>query len=396
MTVWDSLIGQPRAIADLQRAAAAGRAVLADEPGGGPAHSWLITGPPGSGRSIAAKCLAAALQCTGPEPGCGECSGCHTTMIGSHPDVKVLATELVQIKIDDIRDLVAVAQQKPTLGRWRVIVVEDADRMVERTSNVLLKSLEEPPPRTIWILCTPTPGDLLITIRSRCRHLQLATPPAAAVAQLVASSEGVSYEDALVAAQVSQSHVGVARALAREPELRRDRTQMFMSLLRVGSVGEAVVAAGKLVDSAKAAGTEQAERRDTAEKAALMTALGIEEGKRVPPALRSQLRQLEEDQKRRARRSQADSLDRALIDLLSFFRDVTVVQAGAASATDLINVDLIEEVNRWATSTTPADTLARTSAIDLARERLRGPVAPLLLIEALAVSLYDPSLAENR
>lgn len=395
MTVWDSLIGQPRAVDELRRAAEAGRGVLAGDDEAALAHSWLITGPPGSGRSIAARCLAAALQCTGTEAGCGECSGCHTTMVGSHPDVRVMATELVQIKIDDVRELVAVAQQRPTLGRWRVIIVEDADRMIERTSNVLLKTLEEPPPRTIWILCAPTPGDLLVTIRSRCRHLQLATPSAAAVAELVARVEGVPYPDALVAAQVSQSHVGVARALARQPELRRARADMFMSLLRVGSVGEAVVAAGRLVEAAKESGAEQAQQRDVAEKAELMTALGIEDGRRVPPALRAQLRQLEEDQKRRAKRSQADALDRAMIDLLSFFRDVMVVQAGAGEATDLINADLVDEISGWASSTTTADTLARTAAVDLARERLRGPVAPLLLVEALAVSLFDPSLAES-
>lgn len=393
MNVWENLIGQPRAVGELKRAAEASRVVLSGTGEGHLAHSWLITGPPGSGRSVAARALAAALQCTGTEPGCGACPGCHTTMVGSHPDVTVMATELMQIKIDDVRSLVDVSQQRPTLGRWRVIIVEDADRMAERTSNVLLKTLEEPPPRTIWILCTPTPQDLLVTIRSRCRHLQLATPPAADVAWHLVDAVGVSFEDALVAAQVAGSHVGVAKALAKDPDLRRARVEMFMSLLRVGSVGQAVIAAARLLESAKTAGAQQAGERDARERAALMEVLGIEEGKRVPPALRAQVRQLEEDQKRRSKRSQADALDRAMIDMLGFFRDVTVLQVGADS--ELVNVDLQSEVEEWAERTTSADTLERTAMIDLARQRLRSNVAPLLNLEALAVALYDPALANT-
>lgn len=395
MTVWDSLVGQPQAVEALTRAAEVGRRIadkggLAGE-GSHLAHSWLITGPPGSGRSVAARCLAAALQCTGDVVGCGFCSGCHTTMIGNNLDVTVVATEKVIINIDEVRELLAVAQTSPRLGRWRVIIIEDADRMTERTSNLLLKSLEEPPERTVWILCAPTPGDLLTTIRSRCRSLQLGIPSAEAVAQLLVNSEGVSYEQALMASRVSQSHIGVARALVQEPELRASRVALFAMPLRVGNVGEGVVAAAKMVTEAKEQGSAQAGQRDAAERADLLKALGIEEGKRIPPSLRSQIKELEDEQKRREKRSLSDALDRTLVDLLSFFRDVSVLQVGAQIS--LVNADLEQEIHQWASASTIEQTLARTEAIDLARTRLQTNVAPLLAMEALCISLYDPRLA---
>lgn len=390
MTVWQALVGQPRAAARLIRAAESARSVLAGDAKANLPHAWLITGPPGSGRSIAAKCLAAGLQCSGEEVGCGQCPGCVTTMAGSNLDVTVFATELVQIKIRDVRELITVAQQRPSLGRWRVIIIEDADRMVDGTSNVLLKALEEPPPRTVWVLCAPTPRDLLITIRSRCTQLQLATPQAEAVAKLLVETEGVPFSQALTAAQVAQSHVGVARAITQNPQLRQSRVEMFMGLLRVGTVGEAVVAAGHLVEAARAAGLEESADRDSSERAELAAALGLEEGKRIPPSLRSQLQNLEEDQKRRARRSLADGLDRALVDMLGFLRDVIVIQTGGETA--LINADLEGEVRQMASETFLAETLKRAAAIDLARRRLQGNVSPQVIIEALGVSLLNPLL----
>lgn len=392
MTVWDALVGQSRAVSELAAAARVGRAVLAGEEGVVLAHSWLITGPPGSGRSVAAKCFAAALQCTGSEVGCGVCPGCHTTMVGSNLDVLVAATDLVQISIADVREWLALAQQRPTHGRWRVIIVEDADRMTERTSNLLLKALEEPPPRTVWVLCAPTPSDLLITIRSRCRHLQLGTPAVQAVAELLAGSEDVPLAEARLAAQVSQSHVGVARAIVRDPDLRAARVAMFLDLLRADSVGAAVVAAGHTVDAAKAAGLEESAQRDAEEMAALQTALGVGDGKRIPPALRSQIRDLEKDQERRKKRSLADALDRVMVDLLGFFRDVMVLQVGALST--LVNADLEDAIRQFAGTTSLGDTLRRTEAIRVARTRLGSNAAPLLIVEALGVALFDPHLAK--
>ncbi len=388
MTVWDAVIGQPRAVATLERAAGQGRQIVEGQDGA-LSHSWLITGPPGSGRSVAAVAFAAALQCTGEPIGCGQCACCRTTVPGNNLDVAQLSTEAATISVKQVREILALAQSRPTDGRWRVIIVEDADRMREDSANMLLKNLEEPPARTIWILCAPTPADLLVTIRSRCRQLQLGTPPVAAVEEYLQRQEGATPEQAHMAARVSQSHIGVARALIREPELRGQRANMFMSALRVGSVGEAVLAAGKLVKAAQESGAEQHAARAEKEKAVLLATLGVEG--RVPPALRAQLRNLEEDQKRREKRALADVLDRVLIDLLGFFRDVVTVQL--RTGVDLINPDLADEVHFWAAKSTPQDTLRRVQSIELARLRLQTSVAPLLNMESLLVALHNPEVS---
>lgn len=203
MSVWDDVVGQEQAVATL-RAAATDPAAMT--------HAWLLTGPPGSGRSNAARAFAAALQCE--QGGCGRCQACRTTLAGTHPDVTLVATELVTIKIDDVRDLVTVASRSPSQGRRRVIVVEDADRMAERTTNVLLKAIEEPAPHTVWILCAPSPQDVLVTIRSRCRGVVLRVPPVEAVAGLLVQRDGVDEHVALVAARAAQSHIGLARRLS--------------------------------------------------------------------------------------------------------------------------------------------------------------------------------------
>ncbi|WP_188037789.1 DNA polymerase III subunit delta', partial [Actinotalea sp. JY-7885] len=204
MSVWTELVGQRHAVEVLREAAT--------DPGA-MTHAWLLTGPPGSGRSNAARAFAAALQCT--EGGCGRCQACTTTLAGTHADVMVVATEKVTISIDEVRELIGVAQRAPSQGRWRVIVLEDADRMVERTSNVLLKAIEEPPPRTVWLLCAPSPQDVVVTIRSRCRGVALRVPPVDDVAALLVERDGADREVARMAARAAQSHIGLARRLAR-------------------------------------------------------------------------------------------------------------------------------------------------------------------------------------
>lgn len=392
MSVWEQLVGQEAVVTSLQRAAALARntsagadATAKENTSGNMAHSWLFTGPPGSGRSVAARCFAAALQCTGEAPGCGKCEGCRTTMAGTNADVKVAATEKVLINIEEARELLSIAQTSPLKGRWRIVIVEDADRMAERTTNVLLKSLEEPPERTIWMLCAPTPEDLLTTIRSRCRHVQLSTPSATEVAQLLTETEGVDYDHALQMAQIAQSHVGVARALVRDPDLRARRVEQFQKVLGASTVGEAVFFAADLLDLAKAQAADASAARDGAEKAQLLTAMGVSEGERLAPAQRAQLRELEANQKRREKRSLSDALDRVLLDVLSFFRDVLMVQNGAQ--TSLINVDLEAQVRQWAASSSATQTLRRIEVTEQARRRLQTNMATLLVLEALLISI---------
>lgn len=374
MSVWDGLVGQEPAVTELQRAVVEPAAMT---------HAWLFTGPPGSGRSNLARAFAAALQCE--QGGCGECHACLTVLAGTHPDVKVVATEGVNILIDAVRPLVELAQRSPAAGRWRVILVEDADRLVEKTSNVLLKALEEPAPRTVWMLCAPSPQDVLVTLRSRSRAVALRVPPVDAVVDLLVRRDGIDPRVAEVAARAAQSHVGIARRLARDPEARRRRSEVLQVATRIRGVGDAVLAAGDLVATAQADAKAATEERDATERAALLRTLGADGVATLPPAVRSQVRQLEEDQKRRATRAQRDVLDRAMLDLLSLYRDVLVVQLGADVS--LVNLDHEESVRAIAASSRPEQTLRRMDAIGQARTRLEGNVAPLLAVEAMAVAL---------
>jgi DNA polymerase-3 subunit delta' len=379
VSVWDDVVGQPQAVEALRRAATDPAAMT---------HAWLLTGPPGSGRSVAARAFAAALQCTGTAGvtgGCGRCHACTTTLAGTHPDLTVVATEKVVIQVAEVRDLIVAAARTPAAGRFRVILVEDADRMAERTTNVLLKSIEEPAAHTVWVLCAPSAQDVLPTIRSRCRSVTLRVPPAADVADLLVRRDGVDPEVALRAARAAQSHVGLARRLARDPEARRRRNEVLEVARRIRGVPDAVLAAAELVDVAKAEATADTAERDAVEKAELMRALGAGEGETLPPRLRSQLKQLEDDQKRRATRRQRDVLDRAMVDLLSLYRDVLVVQLGAE--VDLVNDEHAQTVQMVARDSTPEQTVRRMDAIGQARERLDGNVAPLLALEAMAVAL---------
>lgn len=374
MTVWDDVVGQEHAVAALQGAVANPVAMT---------HAWLVTGPPGSGRSVAARAFAAALQC--PQGGCGVCQACTTTMAGTHPDVTLLATEKVVIAIDEVRDLIMTASRSPSGGRWRVIIIEDADRMAERTTNVLLKTIEEPPPHTVWVLCAPSVQDVLPTIRSRCRAVVLRVPPPQAVADLLVRRDGADPAVALSAARAAQSHVGLAKRLARDVGARERRTAVLSIARRIRGVGDAVLAAGELVDVAKAEAVSATQERDAAEKAELLRALGVADGETLPPRLRSQLKQLEDDQKRRATRHQRDVLDRAMVDLLSLYRDVLVVQLGAE--VDLVNAELADTVRSLAADSTPEQTVRRMDSIGVARTRLDGNVAPLLALEAMTIAL---------
>ena len=374
MTVWDGLVGQADAAAVL-------RGAVADA--GAMTHAWLFTGPPGSGRSNAARAFAAALLC--PTGGCGTCPQCTTALAGTHADVSLVTTERVQFKIEEVRALIGLAQRAPSGGRWRVLVLEDADRMTERTSNVLLKAIEEPPPRTVWLLCAPSPQDVVVTIRSRCRGVVLRTPPVADVAALLVERDGVDPAVADAAARAAQSHIGLARRLARDPEARARRARTLELVAGIRSVGDAVLVAADLVDVSAAESAATTADRDAAERAALLHSLGAGDGQTLPPALRAQVTQLEKDQKARATRAQRDVLDRSLLDLLSLYRDVLVLQFG--SELELVNSTLDRHARALAAASTPEQTIRRMDAIGLARTRLAGNVAPLLTVEAMAVAL---------
>jgi DNA polymerase-3 subunit delta' len=375
MSAWDELTGQEAAIRALQEAAADPASMT---------HSWLITGPPGSGRSNLAYAFATALLSgLQADPGLTASTAVQVAA-RTHPDLAVLATDRVIISIDEVRQLVARSQFSPSVAPYRVIVIEDADRMTERTSNVLLKALEEPPPRTVWILCAPSAADLIPTIRSRVRTVRLRVPSVAEVADLLVRRDGIEPQLAEQAAREAQTHIGMALRLATDPDARARRTRSLELALGVGSVSGAVLAAEQLV----AIATEDAKaftvERDAEEREGALRQLGVEPGGTVPPALRSTLKNLEEDQKRRATRSVRDGVDRVLVDLLSLYRDILMVQLGAGL--ELVNESIRPAVEHAAVSMSPAAALGAMDAISLARHRVAGNTPPALALEALMVA----------
>ena len=374
MSVWDEVVGQPRVVGQLQRAAR----------DNDPTHAWLFTGPPGSGRSTAARALAAALLCE-HGTGCGACHACRTAFAGTHADVTHFVTENPQISIEEARELVVKAQDRPSVGSWRIMIVEDADRMTERTSNVMLKSIEEPPPHTIWLLCAPSPMDVLVTIRSRCRPVTLKVPSPEDVARLLVARHGVPEQRAIECARLSQCHVGVATRLALYDDARTRRQEVVSLPLSMHGVTRAVKAADRLHRLAVDESTADAEARNNEERAQLLAAMGAPETGRVPPAIRGALNRLEADQKRRSRRIQTDTLDRFLIDLTTFYRDVLSVQLDTGTA--LINQHLGEQIHGYATNTTAEHTLHKIDVISETRRRIRTNVSAQLAFEAMMVAI---------
>ena len=394
MSVWDDLVGQDAVVEQLVTAARSARAVLAGEgDSSGMTHAWLFTGPPGSGRSTAARAFAAALQCVSPDlelgglPGCGFCEGCHTALLGSHADVEMVRTDVLSIGVKETRELVRSASMSPASGRWQIIVVEDSDRLTEGAANVLLKAIEEPAPRTVWLLCAPSVEDALPTIRSRCRLLVLRQPAVAAVAGVLTRRDGIEPELALFAARAAQGHIGRARRLATDAAARERRAEVLGLPLRVADLGACLAGAQNLVDAAAADAKQVAEEVDAKEtedlRAALGAAAGI--GGRMPRGTAGAMKELEDRQKRRATRTQRDSLDRALIDLCSFYRDVLALQFAAPG--ELTCEDLRPAVERVAAGSTPEATLRRMEAVLACRTALERNVAPLLAVEAMTVAL---------
>ena len=375
--VFSGLVGQAEVV-DVLRAAASGRAA-------GMTHSWLFTGPPGSGRSVAARAFAAALQCQ--NGGCGHCHECHTAMTGAHADVEIVTPSGLSYGVAETRELVTRAALAPSRGRWQVMIVEDADRFTEQALNALLKSIEEPAPRAVWLLCAPSPEDLLPTIRSRCRLVTLRIPRVDELAEHLAG-EGIDRSVAAFAARAAQSHVGRARRLATDAEAQRRRREVLDLPSQVATVGGCFTAAANLVDAAREEAAATVEALDVAETAALKESLGDVggRGRSRPRGAAGAISDLEKRQRSRATRTQRDALDRALLDLAAFYRDVLVVQLGAGL--DLINADLSVGIQRLASSSAPEATLRRIDAVLACREAVDLNVAPLLAVEAMALALH--------
>jgi DNA polymerase-3 subunit delta' len=380
MSVWDELTGQSEAIAVFRAAAEASEAGGSND--SSMTHAWLITGPAGSGRSNLAYAFATALLSDGNVD--GDESVRAQVAARSHPDLAVLSTDRIIITVEEVRKLAASSYYSPSVGRYRVIVVEDADRMMERSSNALLKALEEPPPRTVWILCAPSEADLLPTIRSRVRSVRLRIPAVDDVAALIARRDGVDLPTATRAAREAQSHIGMAHRLATNDEARARRAETLDIALGIRSVSGAMLAANKLLALAGADASALTEERDAEERESALRSLGIEPGGTIPPALRAQLKNLEEDQKRREKRSLRDGIDRIMVDLLSLYRDILLLQLGVES--EPINLSIYPRLVAASEQSSAQETLATMDAIATARRRIESNVTPALALEAMLVS----------
>jgi DNA polymerase-3 subunit delta' len=380
-SVFDDLVGQEHIIDILKGAVAASRTGSDSQE---MTHAWVFTGPPGSGRSSAAIAFAQALIC--PNQGCGACNVCQSAATGGHPDVEVIRTEGLSIKVEEIRDLLTRVAWAPSMGGWRVVVMEDADRLTESAANALLKAIEEPGTRTVWLLCAPTLHDILPTIRSRCRHLQLRTPSIDAVTQVLIKRDNISPTMANFAARVSQGHIGRARYLATNESVRSNRKVIMQLPLQLGSLAAAFQAAQTLVDIATNEAQASSEERDEKEVEKLQEAYGKgATGRGMATGATKAVKDLEKEQKSRAMRMVRDSIDGALLDLTTFYRDVLMVQIGIADS--MINSDIRLEIESYATSFPAHTTAQKMNATMEARKHLAMNAAPLLTCEALMCEL---------
>jgi len=381
VSVFDNLIDQSETVAILRSAVSAAK--NGDDESQDMTHAWLFTGPPGSGRSNAASAFAAALICN--ESGCNHCLDCATAIKGGHADVELLRTEGLSIKIEEIRELITRSSWTPAVAQYRVVIIEDADRLTESAGNALLKAIEEPGLRTVWLLCAPTLTDVLPTIRSRCRNITLRTPSTKAVASLL-EKEGVLASTAELVARASQGHIGRARYLANDPEARSRRTDILKLPLTITDMASAFKCAQLLVDAAKRDAEAESEKRNDAESAILKEAWG-QQGSRMVQGGSKALKELEKDQKSRQTRMVRDYLDRALLDIATFYRDVLLLQSGSKSSDGLINSDMFRELQIVASDTRAEKTLGKLEAIMKARTSLSRNSAPLLTVEAMMVQL---------
>ncbi len=380
MTVWDDLVGQSGVIDVLKRAAS----------GTGMSHSWLFTGPPGSGRSNAALAFAAALQCEVSPPGCGACRSCRTAAVGSHADITAVRTEKLSLGVDDVRTLVRSSALAPVGQRWQILIVEDADRLTEQAGNALLKAIEEPTERTVWLLCAPTVEDVLPTIRSRCRLVTLSTPTPEEVTGFLVRG-GVGEAVASYAARASQGHIGRAKALARDEATRNRRRDVVSIPAKLRTIGDCMIAATNLAEAAKEEADAITSALDAREKEELDQSYGVVERGRRPREYAPALTALERSQKLRAKRRQLDVVDRGLMDLVSFYRDAIAV--GVRAGTVLVNEELRADVERISKSSTPEQNLRRIEAVFTAREQLLEFNVPVpLALESLMVALLAPAV----
>lgn len=381
MSVWDSLVGQKPVIDMLSRIAQGDPSQIT--------QSWLICGPPGSGRSNMARAFAAALESPDHGMSAEPTRVTQQVLAGTHPDVTVLTTNKVTIGIDQVREIITTSEQMPATAPWRIIIIEDVDRMLERTTNVLLKEIEEPAEHCIWLLCAPSVQDVLPTIRSRTRIVNLAVPSTQAVAGFLTSTTNVEPKVAQRAARLAEGHIGIAKLYATDERVMSDRDELVVGVLNLARASDAVLLAGNLIDNAKAQAEADANRITAGQEAEFRRINGLAPSDRIPPKLRGAFNQIakKDDVKRLVTRRTRDVLDRALNSIASIYRDVAVLQNNAEDSVGLINLENRSSITELSVRLNRAGAVTRLDEVAHARKRLAGNGNPLLVFESLFCAL---------
>lgn len=383
MSVWDSLVGQKPVIDMLSRIAQGDPSQIT--------QSWLICGPPGSGRSNMARAFAAALESPDHGMSAEPTRVTQQVLAGTHPDVTVLTTNKVTIGIDQVREIITTSEQMPATAPWRIIIIEDVDRMLERTTNVLLKEIEEPAEHCIWLLCAPSAQDVLPTIRSRTRIVNLAVPSTQAVAGFLTSTTNVEPKVAQRAARLAEGHIGIAKLYATDERVMSDRDELVVGVLNLARASDAVLLAGNLIDNAKAQAEADANRITAGQEAEFRRINGLAPSDRIPPKLRGAFNQItkKDDVKRLVTRRTRDVLDRALNSIASIYRDVAVLQNNAEDSVGLINLENRSSITELSVRLNRAGAVTRLDEVAHARKRLAGNGNPLLVFESLFCALIS-------
>lgn len=381
MSVWDSLVGQKPVIDMLSRIAQGDPSQIT--------QSWLICGPPGSGRSNMARAFAAALESPDHGMSAEPTRVTQQVIAGTHPDVTVLTTNKVTIGIDQVREIITTSEQMPATAPWRIIIIEDVDRMLERTTNVLLKEIEEPAEHCIWLLCAPSAQDVLPTIRSRTRIVNLAVPSTQAVAGFLTSTTNVEPKVAQRAARLAEGHIGIAKLYATDERVMSDRDELVVGVLNLARASDAVLLAGNLIDNAKAQAEADANRITAGQEAEFRRINGLAPSDRIPPKLRGAFNQIakKDDVKRLVTRRTRDVLDRALNSIASIYRDVAVLQNNAEDSVGLINLENRLSITELSVRLNRSGAVTRLDEVAHARKRLAGNGNPLLVFESLFCAL---------
>jgi DNA polymerase III subunit delta' len=378
MSVFDSLVGQSEVVEILKSATSAATSGSTTQE---MVHSWLFVGPAGSGRSNAAVAFAAALVCS--QSGCGTCRDCQTVLTGTHIDVERFNPTGLSIKAEEVRELIARSAWSPSVGPWRIVIIEDADRLTETAANALLKTIEEPETHTLWFLCAPTLSDVSITIRSRCRHLQLRTPSKTSVEEFLLTNTSVDSKTAAFAARVSQGHIGRARFIATNQEAQSRRKEVLALAFSLKDIDSCFKAASHLLDTAQEQAESENSERDSKQLKQLQDAYQGT-GRSLISGGSKAIKDLEKEQKSATTRSIRDNLDSALLDIATIYRDVLVTQSGSD---EILNIDLRLEITDFAKTTTPKRSIERIEALLEARINLGRNSAPLSTLEALFCAL---------